>query len=226
MLGQPPPAAVLSFLAELRCEPESDEGSTADEGVPTRGTGYCGHGPSPSPPPLSPPMHVGYTARDHCDGQPLASMGRWPPSQRWYPNSTLWKAIVNILRKYADTYCSADVLVSLALGKVTQCPFSADSVTDLKNSIIAEASESGCELRRVEGDRRDVPIDLRFMDLLLMIAGDQEVGLGFTHNVFELASEYGCRRSQRCTDGSDARVLQNKQTHRSTSSNTRTLNLR
>ena len=68
-LGQRSPSEkVMSFLAELRCEPESDEGSTADEGAPSRGAGCCVRGH---------PMQVGlgYTARDFCDGQSLASPG-------------------------------------------------------------------------------------------------------------------------------------------------------
>ena len=45
-LGQMLPSAkVMSFLAELRREPESDEGSTADEGAPPRSAGFCGRGP-------------------------------------------------------------------------------------------------------------------------------------------------------------------------------------
>ena len=49
-------------MATLREEPSNDEGSTADEGVPDKGSGWLGSGP---------PMRVGvgYTARDICDGQ-------------------------------------------------------------------------------------------------------------------------------------------------------------
>ena len=45
VLGQaPPPAKVFSFLAQLRCEPERDDGSAADEGAPPKGSGFCGRG--------------------------------------------------------------------------------------------------------------------------------------------------------------------------------------
>ena len=37
---------------------------------------------------------------------------------------------------------------------------------------------AGLELKRAENDRRDVPIDFRYLDLLLKAAEDPEVGLG------------------------------------------------
>ena len=56
-----PSAEVLSRLASLREIPESDDGSTADEGAPARGAGWVGTGK---------PMQIGsgYTRRDMCDG--------------------------------------------------------------------------------------------------------------------------------------------------------------
>ena len=38
--SKPPSTKTMSFLAELRREPESDEASSADEGVPHRGSGF------------------------------------------------------------------------------------------------------------------------------------------------------------------------------------------
>ena len=63
-----PSADVLNFLALLRQEPESDLGSSADEGVPGPGAGWVGRGE---------PMKVGtgYTSRPVCDGLSLASPG-------------------------------------------------------------------------------------------------------------------------------------------------------
>ena len=62
----PPSSRVLNYLACLREEPESDEGSSADEGVPEKGAGWTGRGE-----PMM--VGVGYTAREFCDGQSLAS---------------------------------------------------------------------------------------------------------------------------------------------------------
>ena len=70
--GDPPGHEILSFLARLREEPESDEGSSPDEGVPGKYAGHRGNGP-----PMK--VGVGYVQREFCDGQSLASPGRWPP---------------------------------------------------------------------------------------------------------------------------------------------------
>ena len=67
--GAPPGHEILSFLARLREEPESDEGSSPDEGVPEKLAGHRGNGP-----PMM--VGVGYVQREFCDGQSLASPGR------------------------------------------------------------------------------------------------------------------------------------------------------
>ena len=73
-----PTSGELNLMVTLREEPSSDEGSSADEGVPNKGSGWVGSGP---------PVRVGagYTARDMCDGQALPSPGRWPVSSRQWP---------------------------------------------------------------------------------------------------------------------------------------------
>ena len=42
--GNPPPAQTFDFLAKLREEPDSSEGSSTDEGAPVRGSGWRGTG--------------------------------------------------------------------------------------------------------------------------------------------------------------------------------------
>ena len=76
--AKPPSAQVLNYMAKLREVLEQSDGSSADEGAPERGTGWVGYGP---------PMEVGvaYVSREFCDGQSLASPGRWSPEQRRYP---------------------------------------------------------------------------------------------------------------------------------------------
>ena len=100
----------MSFLAELRREPESDEGST--EAHAPRGVGLWT---------WEAPMQVGlgHKARDFCDGELLASPGRWNPEDRKYPESERWTGVVELFRKYAETYTSAQLLVELSLGKVS-----------------------------------------------------------------------------------------------------------
>ena len=84
--GAPPGHEILSFLARLREEPESDEGSSADEGVPDKFAGHRGNGP-----PMK--VGVGYVQREFCDGQSLASPRRWPPGAQIYPSSTVWSSV-------------------------------------------------------------------------------------------------------------------------------------
>ena len=113
-----------------------------------------------------------------CDGQSLASPGRWAPEDRIYPESERWLKVVSLFRRYADTYTSARFLVELSLGRIVKCPFDPQSIGELKSEIVELAKSYGLELLRVEGDRVDVPIDFRFMDLVLRLADDPEKALG------------------------------------------------
>ena len=63
-------------------------------------------------------------------------------------------------------------------GKIDACPFPLDDVAHLKESVIVAAAGFGHEIERRSGDRSDVPIDYRFLDLLLRVAEDPETGLG------------------------------------------------
>ena len=79
--ASPPPTSMqLNYFEELKEEPHSSEGSSADEGAKPPGAGWTGTGK---------PMQVGigYTVRDFCDGQSLASPRRWPVTMRRYSMS-------------------------------------------------------------------------------------------------------------------------------------------
>ena len=147
------------------------DGSSADEGAPGRGTGWVGYGP---------PMEVGvgYVSRELCDGQSLASPGRWSPEQRRYPQHEQWSAVVKLFENFANTYGTEELLTSLALRKVAECPFPLDEVRTLKADFVQCAERNGCYLRRESADRTNTPIDFRFLQLLLTVAGDPEVHLG------------------------------------------------
>ena len=121
---------------------------------------------------------VGYTSREFCDGQSLASPGRWPVQQRQHPGSNQWKAVSGLFMGYAEKHAATQLLMSLALGLVERCPFGAHSVRELKESTIEAQETHGLELRRDATDRRDLPIDFRYLGLLLRAAGDPEVHLG------------------------------------------------
>ena len=58
----PPTGAEPNLLAKRREETASDDGSPADEGVPTKGSGWRGRGEPKQ-------VESGHTAREHCDGQ-------------------------------------------------------------------------------------------------------------------------------------------------------------
>ena len=171
-VDQPPPSSsILNYLARLREAPPSDEGSTSDEGVPPKNSGWRGPGK---------PMQVGtgYLQRDYCDGQSLASPGRWPVDQRRYPSSRQWNGVVRIFRRFTEQFCTPDLLMRLALGRVEVCPFDSREVSELKESVIKELASEGLHLTRKAEDRADVPMDFRFFDLLLRSSEDPEVGLG------------------------------------------------
>ena len=80
-LGSSPPSSQqLNYLARLREEVPSDDGSSADEGSAPKNSGWIGKGY-----PLQ--VGVGYTVRDYCDGQSLCSPGRWALAARRYPET-------------------------------------------------------------------------------------------------------------------------------------------
>ena len=169
--GPPPGHEILSFLARLREEPESDEGSSPDEGVPEKHAGYRGNGP-----PMM--VGVGYVQREFCDGQSLASPGRWPPGSRVYPSSTAWSAVRDCFWRFTTHYGTERLLVDLAMGKVEESPFPPVEIKQLKQAVIDAADRAGISITRRSEDRVDIPIDYRFLDVLLRASGDPEVGLG------------------------------------------------
>ena len=171
LVQRPPTASELDLLAQKREEPASDDGSTADEDSPPKGAGWQGTGR---------PMTVGvdYTSREYCDGQALASPGRWPISAPRYPQSASWKAVVACFSKFSERRCTTELLMDLALGRVKSCPFGADEIRSLKEEIVDSLTSAGHELSQEEADRKDVQIDFRFLDSLQRCAEDPEVGLG------------------------------------------------
>ena len=135
-LGPPPDARILDYVARLREEPESDDGSGPDEGVPDKHAGHRGIGK---------PMQVGvgYVQRDLCDGQSLASPGRWAPASRVYPTTARWRCVADTFQRFTDFYGTQDLLVTLAIGNVDKCPFLPDEVANLKEELVGNAAAYG-----------------------------------------------------------------------------------
>ena len=123
-----PSAEVLNRLARLWDEPESDDGSTAEEAL-ARGAGWVGTGK---------PILIGsgYARRDICDGQSLASPGRWLVERRTYPEDETWRFVAGLYTNFWRRVGTPALLTSLALGKISERPFSPDSLQTLKHSVI------------------------------------------------------------------------------------------
>ena len=53
-------------------------------------------------------------------------------------------------------------------------PYPVHEVASLKSRIIGTLQERGFSLQRLDGDRDELPLDYRFIDLLLRSADDPE----------------------------------------------------
>ena len=155
----------------LRTEPEEEELSSPDEGAQPRNSGWRGNGPALM-------VGSGYTARELCDGMSLASPGRWSPNKRNFPNSPAWKAVASLVLNFTREHGTTDLLMALALGKAKTCPFPHELITRLKEQTVETLGAHGLTLDRHPDDRRDVPIDFRYLGLLLRAAEDPDVHIG------------------------------------------------
>ena len=143
---------VLNYMSRLREEPPSEEGSSTDEGVPPKGSGSRGHGK---------PMiiGVGHISRELCDGQTLASQGRWPVASRRYPDTALWRSLAAKFIEYSRKYGTTELLMKLALGRVDSCPVEAESTQALESETLDILAEHGWKLERDSDDRTEKPVE-------------------------------------------------------------------
>ena len=126
------------------------------------------------------PMQVGIgkTSREVCDGQGLCSTGRWAPADRRYPTGSRWEPVAKLFMDFARSHGTTDLLTRLALGQVPSSPFVREKIAEPKSKIIDYLSTQGIHLQRATEDRSDLPVDYRFLHLLLSASDDPEVGLG------------------------------------------------
>ena len=97
---------------------------------------------------------------------------------RTSPDDETWRCVSNLYTDFSRRVGTPALLTSLALGKISECPFSPDSVQSLKHAVMRSLAARGLSLDREEGDREDVPPDFRYLDLLLRASKDSEVVLG------------------------------------------------
>ena len=79
---------------------------------------------------------------------------------------------------FSNKHGPPELLMKLALGRVDSCPFSFESISSPKVETIGVLEEHGLRMERNSIDRSDIPIDYRYMGLLLKAAKDPDVGLG------------------------------------------------
>ena len=82
------------------------------------------------------------------------------------------------------------------MGRVTEYPFDAVEVGKLLERIVAELESQGLALCK-QGDRDDVPIDVRFLGLLLRAA--KRSGWSSSRKVYEWSQERECHAYQHFT---------------------------
>ena len=146
-----------------------------------------------------------------CDGQSLASPGRSAVEHRTSPDDETWRCVSNLHTDFSRRVGTPALLTSLALGKISERPSSPDSVQSLKHAVIRSLAARGLSLDREEGDREDVPLDFRYLDLLLRASRDPEVALGSFARVRvgpgtrlpRLPALYRPKRKWRLTDQGD-----------------------
>ena len=77
-----------------------------------------------------------YTVREVCDGQSLASPGRWAVEDRTYPENPVWAEVARRYVDYAEKAGTPELLTPLALGKVSSCPFPHSEIEELKRGVV------------------------------------------------------------------------------------------
>ena len=114
--GAVPSSAVLSRLAQHRLEPDSSEGSSPDEGAQKKGSGWTGRG--------RPPV-VGSSSslREICDGQSLASPGRWAVDDRRYPEDSIWSEVAKRYMTHSEKGRYAGTLDLVGSWEDLELPF-------------------------------------------------------------------------------------------------------
>ena len=161
----------------------------ADEGVLTKNSGWVGVGP-----PLQ--VGVGYTSRDYCDGQVAGALAHRVQTVPTFADLEEGHGEVHTVLRGTH-----DARTPRAMGKAESCLFDAAEVSALNGTIaeLQEEEEEELDLGRQQGDREDVPIDFRFLGLLLRAAEDPEGGVGTVRARVGWGLGRGCHANQHFT---------------------------
>ena len=103
-------------------------------------------------------------------------VGQWRTEAT--PKHKVWLAVSQLFMDFSRRVSTPALLISLALGKVLESPFFVEDIAALKKIVVEKLAAHGLDLNREDDDRADVPMDFRFLDLLLRAASDPEVALG------------------------------------------------
>ena len=163
----PPTSALLSLAADnRRTLKEEDSDTEADVDAAPRGAGWIGTGD---------PLQVGQglKRRGIVDGAGLCSPGRWPKSQRRFPQSNLLTELRRLFSTLLVSGASNKAFSTLLCGRCAASPFESSKVEDLRVQVVDLLARHGHEGSRRPTDEPS-PVHFRLLSALLQACGDPD----------------------------------------------------
>ena len=102
--------------------------------------------------------------RDTCNGQSLASPGRWPVEHRTYSEDETSRFVAGLGTDFSRRVGTPASLASLVVRRIAECPFSPDSIQTLKRSVIRGLAARGLSSARKGGHSQDIPVAQGWFD--------------------------------------------------------------
>ena len=90
----------------------------------------------------------------------------------------MWSEVAKRYMIYSEKVGTPELLASLALEKISSCPFPPGEINELNRGVSNFHQTIGLLLERHHEDRRDVPIAFRYLSLLIPASQDPEISLG------------------------------------------------
>ena len=124
------------------------------------------------------------------------------------PGDGSWKEVARLFRQFSQQYGTEELLLNLGTrpcgGNAFPC-----SGGGIKGRIIEALQAQGFVRQMVEGDREELPLDFRFIDLLLRSADDPECNLSASAQGVRVGPGTRMPHCQRSTGRRDGRHSQN-----------------